>query len=148
MYKEDLVRQTDILSLKPKEASKRLHAHLTKSLFEDCFERHNCDNFMSWSSSLLFVIQYAILRSSFRGKSPEDIKICAVDTTNFSRGQFARDMWLMKMCDDDDRTRDEAWGKKRNHTYFQIRARKSPLPVAKSLPVGLGATEITVVGKR
>lgn len=29
-------------------------------------------------------------------------------------------------------------------TYFQILARKSPLPVAKSLPIGLGATEITV----
>ena len=29
-------------------------------------------------------------------------------------------------------------------TYLQIRARMSPLPVANRLPVGLGATEMTV----
>lgn len=32
----------------------------------------------------------------------------------------------------------------RNSTYLQIRARISPLPVAKRLLVGLGATEMTV----
>ena len=30
-----------------------------------------------------------------------------------------------------------------NRTYLQIRARRSPLPVAKSFPDGLGATEMT-----
>lgn len=33
----------------------------------------------------------------------------------------------------------------RNSTYLQILARISPLPVAKRLPLGLGATEITMV---
>jgi hypothetical protein len=32
-------------------------------------------------------------------------------------------------------------------TYFQILARKSPLPVANNLPVGLGATEMTANGR-
>ena len=30
-------------------------------------------------------------------------------------------------------------------TYFQIRARISPLPVANNVPIGLGATDITNV---
>lgn len=30
-------------------------------------------------------------------------------------------------------------------TYLQILARRSPLPVAKSFPVGLGATEMTAM---
>jgi hypothetical protein len=57
-------------------------------------------NLMSWSSSLLFVIQYAIRRSSKSNCSPADIKICAVDTIKFSRGQFARDVLLMYMYRD------------------------------------------------
>lgn len=36
---------------------------------------------------------------------------------------------------------------RRNITHLQILARMSPLPVAKMPPVGLGATEITVVIK-
>lgn len=78
------------------EASRRLYAHLIKR----CFEGDGSDNPMSWSSSLLFVIQYAIWRSSKSNCSPADIKICAVDTTKFSRGQFARDMWLVYMYRD------------------------------------------------
>lgn len=31
--------------------------------------------------------------------------------------------------------------------YLQIRARMSPLPVAKRLPVGAGATEMTIRGE-
>lgn len=33
-------------------------------------------------------------------------------------------------------------------TYLQILARRSPLPVAKSFPVGLGATEMTANRQR
>ena len=36
----------------------------------------------------------------------------------------------------------------RNFTHLQILARMSPLPVAKTPPVGLGATEITVTPRR
>jgi hypothetical protein len=32
-------------------------------------------------------------------------------------------------------------------TYFQILARRSPEPVANSLPVGLGATDMTINGR-
>lgn len=37
---------------------------------------------------------------------------------------------------------------KRNRTNLQILARMSPLPVAKRVPVGLGATEITIRANR
>jgi hypothetical protein len=37
--------------------------------------------------------------------------------------------------------------KKKAIAYLQIRARMSPLPVAKRLPVGAGATEMTVRGE-
>lgn len=37
--------------------------------------------------------------------------------------------------------------RRRIETYLQILARMSPLPVAKSWPVGLGATEMTDEGE-
>jgi hypothetical protein len=89
------VSRKDFMSMEREEASKKLSAHLSK----DCFGGGSySDNFMSWSSSLLFVIQYAIWRCYRRGCSPADIKICAVDTTRFPHGQFARDMWLIEKC--------------------------------------------------
>ena len=43
--------------------------------------------------------------------------------------------------------REKQWsddaGNVSDQTYLQIRARRSPLPVAKSFPDGLGATEMT-----
>jgi hypothetical protein len=96
IHKGERFSKTDLLSLEPEEASRRLYAHLIKR----CSEGDGSDNLMSWSSSLLFVIQYAIWRSSRINCSPADIKICAVDTTKFSRGQFARDMWLIYMYRD------------------------------------------------
>jgi hypothetical protein len=96
IHKGERFSKTDLLSLEPEEASRRLYAHLIKR----CFEGDGSDNLMSWSSSLLFVIQYAIWRSSKINCSPADIKICTVDTTKFSRGQSARDMWLTYMYPD------------------------------------------------
>lgn len=53
---------------------------------------------MSWSSSLLFVIQYAIYRGHKFRRSLQDVKILAIDTTAFPLGQFARDLWLFRKC--------------------------------------------------
>lgn len=83
----------DILQTDDRKASAMLYNHLTKSLFGPAVE----DNLMSWSSSLLFVIQYAIWRSSKGGRHPSDIRICTVDTTKFPAEQFARDMWLLNI---------------------------------------------------
>ena len=82
----------DLLSLPKHEAADMLHTHLTKK----CSGGQASDNLMSWTSSLLFAIQYAIWRRSQFGCHPADIKICAVDTRKFPRGQFARDMWLLQ----------------------------------------------------
>lgn len=84
--------RVDLLALERHKAAELLHMHLTK----DCFGGKNSDNLMSWTSSLLFAIQYAVWRLRRRGCHPSDIKICAVDTEKFPRGQFARDTWLFK----------------------------------------------------
>ncbi|KAK0267923.1 hypothetical protein LTR35_011705 [Friedmanniomyces endolithicus] len=88
--------QQDLLSLERKDASRLLYSHLNKR----CLGGDSTDNLMSWSSSLLFVIQYAIWRCRQSGRSPAEVKICAVDTTKFPRGQFARDLWLIGKCHD------------------------------------------------
>ncbi|KEQ75626.1 hypothetical protein M436DRAFT_40810 [Aureobasidium namibiae CBS 147.97] len=96
VYSDLEVDHFNILSLDKEEANSRLHNHLTKGLFG----APDSDNLMSWSNSLLFVIQYAIWRSEQRGWAPEQVQICAIDTTRFPKGQFARDMWLMQQCYD------------------------------------------------
>jgi hypothetical protein len=86
----------NILSLGKRDASQRMHEHLNKRPFGGS----GSDNLMSWSNSLLFVIQYAIWRSQQRGWVPAEIHICAVDTDKVSKGQVARDMWLINKCYD------------------------------------------------
>ncbi|KAH7021756.1 hypothetical protein B0J12DRAFT_391648 [Macrophomina phaseolina] len=56
------------------------------------------DNFVSWTSSLLFALQYTFfLHISDRDRSTfDDIKICIIDTTNFAEGVFLRDMDLIQ----------------------------------------------------
>lgn len=82
----------DLLSLPKLEATNMLYKHLTK-LFRD---EADLDNLMLWTSSLLYAIQYAIFKRHNSGCRSADIKICAVDTRNFPRGQFAPDMWLLQ----------------------------------------------------
>jgi hypothetical protein len=82
----------DLLTLERHRAAKLLHMHLTK----DCFGGKESDNLMSWTSSLLFAIQYAVWRLRVRRCHPSDIKICAVDTRKFPRGQFVQDIWLLE----------------------------------------------------
>ncbi|KIV98557.1 uncharacterized protein PV09_09644 [Verruconis gallopava] len=84
--------RTDILKLETQEATKLLYKHFNKQ----CFDGEETDNLMSWTSSLLFVIQYAVWRRRRRRCHPSQIKVCAVDTRNFPHGQFAQDIWLLK----------------------------------------------------
>lgn len=55
------------------------------------------DNFVSWTSSLLFAIQYIYYRhlSPDDGSSLEDIKLYAIDTTRFPKGTFLCDLDLI-----------------------------------------------------
>ncbi|KFY29937.1 hypothetical protein V494_08360 [Pseudogymnoascus sp. VKM F-4513 (FW-928)] len=82
----------DLLSLPEHEATDMLYTHLTKT----CSGGQASDNLMSWTSSLLFAIQYAIWRRHTFGCDPADINICAIDTRRFPHGQFAQDMWLLQ----------------------------------------------------
>ncbi|KAJ5288310.1 hypothetical protein N7508_011085 [Penicillium antarcticum] len=82
----------DLLSRTAKEITRMLYGHLTKS----CFGGEATDNLVSWSSSLLFVMQYAIWRCHQRHRDPAEIEICMVDTRKFPRGQFVRDMSLLR----------------------------------------------------
>lgn len=52
----DKTCRTDLLAMRTEAAAEMLYGHLTKP----CFGGTGADNLMSWSSSLLFVIQYAI----------------------------------------------------------------------------------------
>ncbi|KAF5534699.1 hypothetical protein FMEXI_11212 [Fusarium mexicanum] len=84
--------KVDILAMDRQEASERLHHHLEKGLFST-FETRNV---VSWSSSLIFVIQYANYRfCNPKFGPPGEIHICALDTSKFPHGQFARDKWLL-----------------------------------------------------
>ena len=78
--------------MEQRDGAKMLAEHLTKSLFQAAPD----DNLMSWTSSLLFAIQYAIFRARTGGRSYSDVWICAVDTTRFPTGQFASAMWLIE----------------------------------------------------
>jgi hypothetical protein len=82
----------DILGLEKQMAAKLLHTHLTKS----CFVGERFDNLMSWTSSLLFAVQYAIWRAHKGGRLTSDVNICAIDTSKFPKGQFMRDIPLLE----------------------------------------------------
>jgi hypothetical protein len=84
--------RTDILTLGQHRATEMLFKHLKK---ENVLVKEESDNLMSWTSSFLFAIQYAIWRLRFR--QPEsDIKICAIRTRDFPLGQFMQDISLLR----------------------------------------------------
>jgi hypothetical protein len=55
------------------------------------------DNLVSWTSSLLFALQYIFYRytDSRDGLTLDEIRLCVVDTTSFPKGVFLRDMDLI-----------------------------------------------------
>src|SRR5450756_949902 len=84
----------DILSRdNEEEVASMLSRHLNwKSTYEDS------DNLVSWTSSLLFALQYIFYRhtNSKDGSTYNQISFCVIDTTKFSKGVFLRDMDLMR----------------------------------------------------
>jgi hypothetical protein len=73
------------------QASRLLWEHLGH---KTPFSAEEDDNLMSWTSSLLYAIQYAVYRAKWR--KPGDVRICIVDSGTFPEGQFAQDLWLLK----------------------------------------------------
>jgi len=76
----------DLFDLSPSDAAHRLNAHLW----------WRCDgcNLMSWSSSLLFVLQHGLRRHINDFDKPEfkDIKLLILDTRKFPKGTFIKDL--------------------------------------------------------
>lgn len=89
-------RPADILSTDRSRSLRQLNAHLNPPK-GNIRNTDSSDNLVSWTSSLLFAIQYAVWKVRL-GADPSDIKICAVDTRMFPRGQFAHDKWLIETC--------------------------------------------------
>ncbi|KAF5534698.1 regulator-Ty1 transposition [Fusarium mexicanum] len=91
--------KVDLFSLSDDRVSDMLHHHLEE---KNCFGGRGplsngdlSDNLVSWTSSFMNAIQYAIWRSHVGHTSTSNVHICVVDTRKFPRGQFARDMWLL-----------------------------------------------------
>jgi hypothetical protein len=95
-----LAPKVDLRSLDDLRASDMLYDHLER---KNCFNGSRLssngelrDNLVSWTSSLMNAIQYAIWRSHVGHTPASSVHICAVDTRKFPHGQFARDMWLLQ----------------------------------------------------
>ncbi|KAL8719362.1 MAG: hypothetical protein Q9225_003619 [Loekoesia sp. 1 TL-2023] len=71
--------------------AKMLNKHLRWS------GRHpDADNFVSWTSSLLFALQYMFYRHMKDGSDLAKIYLCIIDTLSFPKGIFLRDMDLIR----------------------------------------------------
>ncbi|CAJ0550063.1 Ff.00g099930.m01.CDS01 [Fusarium sp. VM40] len=94
---------TDLLQLSSSEAAARLKAHLG---WKCCNRGRKTCNLMSWSSSLLFLLQYGFHRHQTDpkkkgGPRPKlaDIKIIILDTRDFPKQVFLRDLDALKWLD-------------------------------------------------
>ncbi|CAG7564269.1 unnamed protein product [Fusarium equiseti] len=77
----------DIFSMGTDGASKMLHLHLDGP-------EARTDNLVTWSRSLLFVVQASVHRCcNTHGRSPSRMFICILDTSKFPKGQFASAKW-------------------------------------------------------
>lgn len=86
--------KVDILARQDKsEVAKMLYIHLRwRGTLSDP------DNLVSWTSSLLFALQYVFYRhySSKDGSSLDTIDLCVVDTAAFPKSVFIRDIDLIR----------------------------------------------------
>ena len=90
------------------------------------------DNFVSWTSSLLFAIQYIYYRksSAYDGSSLADIKLYVIDTTEFPRGTFMQDLDLIDIfCEYDDNLRRLQSLRKGPDFYFGEYLSQGPLKI-------------------
>ncbi|KAI1049831.1 hypothetical protein LB506_001915 [Fusarium annulatum] len=102
-HRDRLPCSQDLLQLPPKKAASRLKDHLLWHC--NGFRKSSC-NLMSWSSSLLFLLQYALYRHT-RDFEPKpqfaDIKIIMIDTRELPEKTFLRDLdaleWLREELD-------------------------------------------------
>lgn len=92
-FKGDPGSRVDILSLNSSEAADLLHRHLDQMPYGAA---DDSDNLVSWTTSFLFAIQYAIWRQHQHGIAQKFIFLCVIDTEKFPRGQFVQDLRLIQ----------------------------------------------------
>ncbi len=99
----------DLFQLGKEDAARRINDHL----WWDPSHQAQC-NLMSWSSSLLFLLQYGLYRHvrDFGKPALSDIYVLMVDTRGFPNGTFVRDLELINeferhFRDDAKKTRDK-----------------------------------------
>lgn len=78
------------------------------------------DNFVSWTSSLLFAIQYIYYRhlSPQDGSSLAEIRIYVIDTTRFPRGTFIRDLDLIHVFCKFDGSLENLQSMRNSHDFY------------------------------
>ncbi|KAF4884983.1 hypothetical protein CGCFRS4_v012283 [Colletotrichum fructicola] len=82
---------TDIFSMPVREAAEMLNCHLRNW-------PRDSDNLMSWSSSLLFALQYALYRNiKPNPDNLSDIQVFVLDTSGLPRGAFIPDTALLNV---------------------------------------------------
>ena len=86
----------DVLTMKGRsKAAQLLYNHMKKALNSGRLD----DNFVSWTSSLLFAIQYAVYRRWRQNNDEAVVKLCIIDTRKYPRGQFMEDLSLLRKFD-------------------------------------------------
>lgn len=83
--------QTDIFARSAPRVANMLDKHLWKK------ENNKFDNFVSWTCSLLYAIQYIFYRHHEDRTSLDKIDLYIVDTTKLPKGAFVRDMDLVSV---------------------------------------------------
>lgn len=99
--------QTDIFHLPTQEAATLLFNHLCG--------KENGLNLTSWTSSLVFTLQYALYRYQKDGNDLNRVQLIILDTTLFPKGTFMQDMEIMRSL---------AQGDERLQTFVKFRESK------------------------
>lgn len=111
----------------------------TKGNFTDIFKRDNAsavaltlnqhlrwwpksngDPFISWTTSLLFAIQYAIFKYKTEKVKLNTIYLCIVDTTQFPSGVFIKDLDLIEEFQDKVADDHDIWYKNKRRYWKDI----------------------------
>lgn len=75
------------------------------------------DPFISWTTSLLFAIQYAIFKCKKEQVELNTIYLCIVDTTRFPNGVFIKDLDLIEEFQDKVADDHVIWHKNKPHSW-------------------------------
>jgi hypothetical protein len=87
-------KKQDIFKLPPRDAEGLLNAHLR------CWPSHESEcNLMSWTSSLLFALQYGLYRHRGHRDKPDlsQVFLLILDTHRFPKGTFIKHMEIMEV---------------------------------------------------